>query len=56
MPVNLAKELLKSDHTEALFLEHICLNFEHLFHFSGGSNQDGYFKSKVASEAYINLP
>ena len=55
MPVNVAKEFLKSDHTEAFFLEHGCLNFDHLFHFSSGTNQDGYY-SKVAPEAYINQP
>ena len=56
MPVNLVKEFLKSVHTEAMFSEHICQNFEHLFHFSAGINQDGYLKSKVAPEDYINLP
>ena len=41
MPVNLAKEFLKSNHTEAMFSEQ-SQNFEHLFHFSAGTNQDGY--------------
>ena len=55
MPVNLAKEFLKSVHIEALFSEHICLNFVHLFLFSAGTNQEGYY-SKAAPEASINLP
>ena len=42
MPVSLAKEFLKSVDAMAFFSEHVCLNFEQLFHFSVCTNQDAY--------------
>ena len=49
------KEIFEIRSYTGLIFTTVCLTFEHLFHFSAGTNQDGYV-SKVAPEAYINLP
>ena len=51
----LREEIFEIYSNTGLIFTTVCLNFEHLFHFSAGTNQDGY-QSKVAPEAYINLP